>query len=280
MQIISSLFNNASSTEGADTSNTRFTAITYGTGSKGSWSEITSSCPFDVGIVIPYVMNNVTDWNLQQHDIGIGNSGSEKTLIPDFPSFGGKASASGSGGGINSYCPVPIYIRRGERISARGISSVAGTGYVGVTLISTTFASMAPFNRIVAYGISPSSILGTNITCSSANTKGSYTTLTASTTGRTKALIVAFYHEVTGVAITDSTAFVDIGIGGGFSQQNLIPNIYLHAESDGYGYTSSGFWGPFPCDIPEGSTINARIQADSTNPGGLGNTYLHVLAFE
>jgi len=109
------------------------------------------------------------------------------------------------------------------------------------------------------YGASGGSTFeqGTSITSSSsANTKGSWTQLIASTTYKVVGIMV--YLEYNGAAIL----MVDIGTGASGSEAALIPDIFVDFESSTGPQTVGIF---FPVQIPVGTRIAARCQATAAS---------------
>jgi hypothetical protein len=98
---------------------------------------------------------------------------------------------------------------------------------------------------------------GTTITGSAtANTKGAYTQLTASTTGDTTHILVKFCMADSSISPTG--VLIDIAVGASGSEQVIIPN-FMVAVDGGYISTTSTLL--FPIAIPSGTRIAARCQA-------------------
>jgi len=96
----------------------------------------------------------------------------------------------------------------------------------------------------------------------SANTKGSYTQLVASTPYDAQGLLVCL---TTNAVAAGQSYLIDIAIGGAGSEQVIIPNILV----DPSGATGElGIAAYFPIPIPAGSRIAAR-QQNSTTTGAL-----------
>lgn len=103
-----------------------------------------------------------------------------------------------------------------------------------------------------------SSLLVTVTASGSANAKGSWTELIA-TTG----------FQATGIAVfgrwsTVAGGILDIGIGAAGSEQVLVPNLRFNAKMDSTstaGHTPAGMSPVFPISVPAGSRISARLQS-------------------
>lgn len=98
---------------------------------------------------------------------------------------------------------------------------------------------------------------GTVLTAGSANVKGAYAQLVASSAADACAIIVNMAQNSTPAL---STIALDIAIGAAASEQNIVTNFLLQRAG------SAGAWGEaivIPVQIPAGSRISARI-ASST----------------
>ena len=105
---------------------------------------------------------------------------------------------------------------------------------------------------------------GTLVTSSAtAQTKGAWTELEASTGFDYKSLTVSARRATTG------TLMYEIGIGAGGSEEVIIEDTTLNQNQSAfvYGHTMC-----FPIDIPKGSRISARVQS-----GAAGASSMHVL---
>jgi hypothetical protein len=96
-----------------------------------------------------------------------------------------------------------------------------------------------------------------------ANTKGSYTQLIASTGGDAVAIWVNFYTMT-----QNRDILVDLAIGAASSEQVLFENLYCANQSP-YSYF-------FPVQIPAGTRIAARSQSGSSG-GALLRMQIHLL---
>jgi hypothetical protein len=221
---------------------------------KGSYSQLVASTPGDaIGFLVTLV-NPSNGINGFLVDIAIGGAGSEIVLIPNIP-FGISNSASAFGA-MSLF--VPCAIPAGSRVSARcQCSAASGTVTAQVTLLDGNFCELPPCAAPQNYGTSTSTSFGTQIDPgATANTKGSWAQIVASTTYDIAALQMIFDHQ--GV-LTVSNILVDIGVGGAGSEQTLIPNIPFSSNSGGV-----MIFNPAPSilrtKIPAGSRIAARAQ--------------------
>lgn len=105
---------------------------------------------------------------------------------------------------------------------------------------------------------------GTSVfTGGSANTKGSWTQITAATTADACLLIVQF------APFDDPPFAVDIGVGASGSEVTIASNLVLNSTTNSTEYM-------IPCQIPAGARIAARAQA----PGVSFEMTLSVIAFD
>lgn len=105
--------------------------------------------------------------------------------------------------------------------------------------------------------------LGTRLTAAgSTNTKGSWAQLSAATASD------ACWVEVQLVfyGATGTSALVDIGIGGSGSEIALFPNLVC---ANGFGNGGSVYTYSFPCQLPAGTRIAARAQANDASDNNI-----------
>ncbi|KKK94143.1 hypothetical protein LCGC14_2685790 [marine sediment metagenome] len=114
------------------------------------------------------------------------------------------------------------------------------------------FSLIAGGNRIEEAGAVTADSGGTGITSNaSANTKGLYTQLIASTAFQATAIMVQH-----GASATGASFLIDISIGAADSEQVIISNLFRLAKND---YMLAPI---FPISTPAGSRIAARCQDD------------------
>lgn len=93
---------------------------------------------------------------------------------------------------------------------------------------------------------------GTNITAGSANTKGSYTQLIASTARGGGGILLS----IGGSNTSDVAFLVDIAVGAAASEQVIIPNLFYFSTPNAH---INRFF--LPIAVPAGSRISARCQS-------------------
>lgn len=242
---------------------------------KGSWIQVDASTSFDASLLVLYVAVQYQD-TLYLFDIGIGAAGSEQVIVPNL-----LVSQSTA---VTTEVFLPIAIPAGSRIAVRSQDNFgSSTSYVTGLLIAGGFANDPPYNTITAYGVSTAGSTGTTVDAGgTANTKGSWTQIVASTTTTMKALIVSAIRNTPGTAmVADYSQLVDIAVGASGSEQIIVPNMrYLASTQTGgvntpYTAGSGTLSGlgtlfpriiqPIPCDIPSGSRLAIRQQSTTTS---------------
>lgn len=189
-------------------------------------------------------------------DIAIGAAASEVIIIPDL--------MTGSGtGSISRQAPYffPIAIPAGVRISARSACTLASANVrLKVHLVGDLPGGMEPFGKVMRYGIVAATSQGTTIDPGgTANTKGAWVALTASTTYATKAL---FWDQSNLVQTTRTSAdwLLDIGVGGAGAEVVIIPNMHIECSTtDDFNVHSPSPL--FAVSIPAGTRIAARCMS-------------------
>jgi hypothetical protein len=124
------------------------------------------------------------------------------------------------------------------------------------------FQIIGASNESVNHGADTATSKGTPVTASAtANTKGSWVELVASTSHESHGLSVSVSStaDVTGI----EEWLIDIGIGGAGSEQVIINNIYFTATSNFDLDKFEKFY--FPIEVSSGTRISVRCQQGSIN---------------
>lgn len=237
----------------------RGTSVTCGNNAEGSWTELVASLSADIdGFTL---LGNLTGGNMAKMDVGIGAAGSEVVVAGDLAIIGRQGSPVGA-------YDVPIPIAAGSRIAVRGIGiGAAPTAIVSLLGWVNGSVPMPTYTALTTHGFSAASSPGVSVDPGgSANTKGSWTQLVASTALDYEGLIVALTN-LNDFAAADATWLVDIGTGGAGAETVLIPDLYAGMDSgNDFAYPLGGL-GPFAVDIPAGTRIAARAQSTTTTAG-------------
>jgi hypothetical protein len=248
-------------TEGVTSS--RYVAITAGSANvKGSWTAIaTSITDGGDGFIICLTFCSTAFVDLLV-DIGIGGAGSETVIIPNLLITTG----GGSGGvvpGAKVFIPLPLLA--GDRLSARCQSTTgAVTIRIGLTTMQLALGQSSGLARVAAYGPNTADSGGTSIDPGgSANTKGAWTQITASTSSDHTGFFLAFGNQANSLR-TDCTWLVDIGAGSGGSEVVLLADVPL-SGSAGMDWVTPTFWPFLALGIPAGTRLAARASCSITD---------------
>ncbi|MGH3672189.1 MAG: hypothetical protein ACRDSH_16405 [Pseudonocardiaceae bacterium] len=260
-------------TNNAGTSNSETPVTSNATANtKGSWAQLAGSTTFDAAMLMLNISTQFGDTNYLI-DIGIGGAGSEQIIIPDL------AVALNNGTAVS--VSIPIAVPAGSRIAARCQDDFGGsTAYLSGILYSASFLNMPPFHTVTAYGAVTGTSSGTIADAgATANTKGAWAQLTASTSQAHSGLLVAAVRPVLSTVITANySQLADIGIGGAGSEQILIPNLFSFASRSSQpsfkGLVSPGVFHLPPCDIPPGVRLAVRQQSTTTNASDRQGAYV------
>ena len=248
--------------EGFDYSNTRGTAVTSGAADTlGSWVELVSAANNDrasTGIIV-HIWSEGGNQAESLVNIALGAAASETAIISNL-----FVPTSSSSGGIAPYkFYFPISIPKGQRISANCQNAGATqTMYVHIQLVRGNLNDSVQGSGVDTVGAATGTTDGITVNAAgTVNTFGSWTEIVSSSTEAYKGIVVAAFKI--GGSYTNMKETYDIGIGAGGSEEIivsghfLVPNSFEHAN-----HVVSDF---IPVQIPEGTRIAARVQADSTN---------------
>ena len=231
-------------------SSSRGTAVTSG-GGAGTFTatpvQLIASTDYDsAGFFLHMIGGSVARRELRLY---VGGSGSETEIctVPALPS----ATIAGS-------TFFPIFLPAGSRVSmAAAASSATQTMYAHLTLVRGTCGqeALASYGRIGGYtsGDAPDVDAG-----ASANTKGSWVEIVASTTNDAKGYTVMLMSDPS--IDTANQMLFDIGVGGSGSEQIIAADLFLYGDSfRAHGQAVGPFWTP----IPAGSRLAARVQSST-----------------
>lgn len=240
---------------------TLYSAPTFVSGSahnKGSYQLIHSALPFDVcGVWVAQVSNGDNAQYLA--DIAVGTSTAEQVVISNL-----WAPAIRTGGAQGHGFYMPLRFPRGARVSGRAQSSISGSGCTfDLKFFSAGFAGNLGFGRCTTYGIDTATSAPSTPNLDpggTANTKGSYQTITASTTNPISTMFVAV--DIRNAAATSATWRMDIAMGA--ANTIILPDLSFRTEatSDALGI---GWFGPLPVSVPAGVALKARVQCTITD---------------
>lgn len=228
------------------------TITTGGANTKGSWVGVidpTSEDCYALSIMIP----NTTVVRDYLIDIGIGGAGAEVAVVANL------LHTSTNAGQVGSQLIVPLFIKKGARVSTRGQCNVATQNLqIHVTTLTRKQYLEQPLT-CDTYGAATGDSGGVSVDPGATiNTKGAWSELTASASRRITQLCVRIGGQANTTRAVNQWAW-DIGIGGAGSEVVLIPDLFLycHTTND---IPTPDVWGPFPVEIPAGTRIAARCQ--------------------
>ncbi len=220
---------------------------------KGSWTTISASCPFDSsGMIMTGQSSNVNATGLM--DIGIGGAGSETVIVPNL--------LMERSSGYEPFAPLwlPISIKAGTRVAVRFQSTTGGdTRYVKFAFAAANGA--LPFQRATDYGTTLATSVATYISSGGVDTKGSWANLTTNCNQVSYAIIAVGRESFSSVNYR-----LDIGVG----TTVVVPDLEFTVISQ-----FSGSFVGIPLSIPAGSTIAARCACAN----GSGDMYAQLIGF-
>ncbi len=229
---------------------------------KGAWAQVTASTArdYDALLIALNVNSNAIG---ELFDIGVGGAGAEQVVVPDLLFAGLDRHAL--------YFLAPVAVPAGSRIAARMQATNAGagttTGQVAVMGICGSFLSTPSAARIITLGITTASTKGTTLDAgASAGTYGAWTELAASSSAdiAALALVAGNLQNTTPTDLGLSTnSGLQLGVGGAGVETVICDGVpYTTSDTSQYG-PLPGIW--FPCSIPAGSRIAARIKMNTTD---------------
>lgn len=224
---------------------------------KGSWVTNTGWKPTFTWNMMHISMVNAAaaDYTV---DIGVNDgSGNYSVICPDLRIAGLHVARSG----VCHYL-LPLHVEVGRQLGFRCADSTGGSlARVNIRGFSTGIGGAAGFGRMVAL-YTPSSSRGVAIDPGgTANTKGSWTELTSSSSDRVVALVGCIGHNADIARAANQSMLLDIGVGASSSERVLIPDLHFTEETVGDSWWPITF-GPFPCDVPSGTRFAARAQCE------------------
>lgn len=224
------------------------------THTKGSWTELLASTSEAIAAILPSVSNANAGSQKYLWDVGTGAGGAEAVLIADMPFH--------NGSNFNINCTtfyLPITIATSTRLAARcQASGASSTMEVSATLVGGT-GTAAP----TTYGAVTASSNGTQVDPGgSANTKGSYAQVTASTSATHTWWIVLIASR--GNANPAGALFaLDVATGAGGAETVVIPDLQFSSNA-GADTFNPGSWS-VPLSIASGTRIAARAASGTTD---------------
>ena len=245
---------------GADTAASEGTDHTTGGSAhtKSSWAEIVASTGFEANWVIVQIIGTAAGHNGYLVDIGIGAASSETVLIANLPMVSRSYRSSRT-------FAIPVNVPSGSRLSIRASASGGGSR-VFEYIVRISDAPNFGLSYVETIGADTSATKGTEVDPGgSANTKGSYAQLIASTSDDIDALMVMTGpNNITSITGTPDH-LVDIAVGAAASESVVIGDSVHGQNNNEYFFISSPQL--YPVEIASGSRIAARAQCSETTVG-------------
>lgn len=224
------------------------------TNTKSAYAQLIATTSFQAeGILIHAYPND--NWGAYLVDIAIGTAASEQVIVSNL-----KLTDQLSAGGVY----LPLRVPAGSRLSARAQSSSGGDVYLEVVLFANNFGPYAGYQICDTYGADTTDSTAVSLDPGAvANTKGSYTQVTASTT-RAHKMLVAVIGGQGNTNRTDCSWLMDIAIGAEGSEQIIVADLLIKCMSSSsrppmptYIY--------LPIGVPAATRIAARSQCTITD---------------
>lgn len=239
-------------------------ALTAGTPAhtKGAYATLIASTPFDAEGIFFNPGGGGANLKLLL-DLAIGAAGSEQVIVPDILWHTGASDTGGS-----AWIYIPIAIPAGTRLAARCQSQTAGAQVTaGIYVVGAGWLQGAPLGVVDAYGVDAAATNGTRIDPgATANTKGAYTQIVASTTRHYRYLLVGIGYRLATLA-ADQNWLLDVAIGAAAAEQVIIPDLFWRGTAVTDSFPGPQVYGPFPVDIPAGTRLAARAQSSNNTAG-------------
>lgn len=195
---------------------------------KGGWTELIASTPQPADMLFLYLMHSGTSSQCLI-DIGIGGAGSEVVVASDI-FMDNERYSSGCGGQV---IPVPIHVPEGVRLAVRfQASSTAETLYVGCVMTHGGWYVGKGFAKQIGEGLLAASSRGTDVDPGgTANTKGSWQELVASTSENYAAFWMSIGWSANSAATASTQWLIDIALGAGGSEVIIAGDLCLQVEA-------------------------------------------------
>lgn len=191
-------------------------------------------------------------------DIGVGTTGNEVVIVPNL--IGGS-----QGNQQNTWTYIfPCDIPAGTQINAR-CQCQNGAQDIGVQVF---LGHMGMFPGLVGsfvkdYGTATTNSSATTVTSGTANTKGTYAELVASTTYPIKAIVLAQCFHTTYVTLR--LGAVDLAVGAIGVEQIIVPDYQYTMDATSDVRRMPNLFRPIPVNIPAGTRLSMRSQDTSAS---------------
>lgn len=224
---------------------------------KGIWTEIDAATAFPVGgFMLSALVANAALADDHLIDVGVGAAASEVVILANVHHSAGSTLSP------LETTNFPLALPQGVRIAMRKQSTTAAAAvFPSILLYSAGMAGS--LYAADTYGANTADSGGVSVDPGAmANTKGSYSEITAATTRRIKKLVLCFGNQENNVRTTTDW-LVDVAVGAGGSEIVIIPNQHVFASSATDWL--HGIRREYNVDIPAGVRLAARAQCATTD---------------
>ncbi len=254
-------------------SSTKGTNVVAGSSANtmGSWTQLVSSLSSDAcWCDVQIGDSSASSANSFAVDIGVGAAASEQVIAQLYSCGTTNFSTT------PTHLMFPLCVPAGTRVSARAQSATgSNTCDVAIRFFDGGFTHQEGAAGVDRIGFVSASSVGTTVAPSAtANTKGSFTQLIASTAVDYIGLL--WETDTLNTAPTaSSTYFMDLAIGGSGSEQVIVPVwcvITINGDKQTIPYGSAFY----PILIPAGTRLSARLQCSAASQPSLGVVLMGV----
>lgn len=196
---------------------------------KGSYAEFTASSGFECNqVIVRITASDASAGRLYLMDLATGAGGAETVIVPNMATD--VCASLGLFG--RAVFDLPLEIASSTRIAGRvQCSTAGGTITVAITLVAA--GDTPGCTSFDDYGTNTGTSGLTSVDPGgSADTKGSYSEITASTSAVSQVIVPMFTIEGNTAPSSNQWA-VDIATGAGGSETVLIPDLRLSLHSNG-----------------------------------------------
>jgi hypothetical protein len=225
---------------------------------KSAYSEIDAGIGYGGFPMVSLVVSDYTEDYL--FDIATGAAGSESIILPNLLA----SCVSQYQYGVLNPILFPIFIPKSSRLAFRAQAYGASKWCdVHIAIVPpSAFHAAQGFAKCIDYGANTADSGGTSIDPgSSANTKGSWTELSASTERTIKGVIIALGSQ-RNTARTNAQWKLDLSFGA--SNEIVIYDFFLNCRSE-HDHVSPRFSPFIPVTIPAGVALDARVSCSITD---------------
>lgn len=229
------------------------TVTTGGTNAKGSWAQLGSSTLAHAAKGVIVHIKGVGNSFRHLVDIGVGTTGNEVVLLENVPWLFSNSATNV----YRAYFPCDL--PSGTQINVRAQTNQTGGGtlIVGCHFLKAPMFPWAAGSIVDDYGASLADTQGTSVAAGAvANTYGSWTEITASTTRAYKGLILTPGYTAAG---TTPKFIIDVGVGSAGNENVILKEI---TGTRGADIGSPVGLTVLPCNLPAGSRVAMRVQSD------------------